>query len=93
MNTKINEYVKCATHYKDLTNEYTNKICKILTDEAPSDNIWYYRDGFFRVDVFQKDYDDYMSFIENIIGCSYCHLMNPNGLTFLVSLSTLYDKL
>ena len=93
MDEKFKEYVKCAMHYNNLTKEYTNKLCKILTEEAPRDNIWYFRDGFFRVDVTQENYDEYMTFIEGLIGCSYCHLQNPNGLTFLLSLSTLYQKL
>ena len=93
MNVKFKEYVESAVEYNGLTKEYTSKICKILTEESPSNNIWYFRDGFFRVDVIKEDYDKYMEFIEGLIGCSYCHLMNNTGLTFLVSLSTLYEKL
>lgn len=86
------EYLEKANGYESLTREYTNKLCEILTDEAPSDNEWYYRNRFFCVDVVKKDYDNYMSFIEDVVGCSYCHIMNSNGLTFMVSLTTLYDK-
>lgn len=93
MNVNFKEYVESAVECNRMTKEYTNKICKILTEESPSDNIWYFRDGFFRVDVIKEDYDKYMEFIEDLIGCSYCHLMNNTGLTFLVSLSTLHEKL
>lgn len=93
LNNNFGEYVKSAMHYKELTKGYTNKICKILTDESPCGNIWYYRNGFFCVDVLKDDYDDYISFIEDLIGCSYCHVMNSNGLTFMVSLATLCESI
>ena len=86
-------YLEHANKYNELTHEYTNKLCNILTSEAPSDNEWYYRNGFLCVDVLKKDYDNYIAFIEDVVGCSYCHVMNTNGLTFMVSLSTLYSKL
>ena len=69
------------------------ETCRWLTKNSPSSNIWYYKDGFFRVKVEREDYDSYMDFIENLIGCSYCYLMNATGITLMMSLSTLYRKL
>ncbi len=87
------EYVHLACHYNDMSDKYINKICEILLEESPSNNIWYFRDGFFRVDVVKEDYEKYMNFIEEIIGCSYCYSFNDTGLTFMVSLTTIDGKL
>lgn len=93
MVNELEYYTGIASHHKEVLDECTGKICEVLTDTAPSDNEWYFRDGFFRVDVVKEDYDDYITFIEDLVGCSYCHLMNNDGLTFMVSLSTLSYKI
>lgn len=93
MNSKFKEYLECAVQYNELSKQYVNKICEILTTESPSNNQWYFRQGFFCVDVVKKDYNSYMKFIEDTVGCSYCHVMNTNGLTFMMSLTTLNEKL
>lgn len=87
------DYVECAVQCKELTDEYITKICGLLTIDSPRDNEWYYHNGFFRVDVVKADYEAYMDFIENLTGCSYCHTLNDTGLTFMVSLTTLNNKL
>ena len=90
---KVTGNVVDAVVYKEQMEESVNNVIGFLNENSPSDNQWYFQCGSFRVDVEKKDYDKYMCFINNLVGCSYCHIVNSTGLTFLFSLSTLYEKL
>ena len=76
--------------YQSNADEDINRVCEYLTKDAPLDIEWYFKDGFFRVDVVREEYDSYIEYIENITDCRYCYLMNPTGITLMMSLSTFH---
>ena len=88
--TGINEALK----YKKGYDKQMKQLCEYLSDISPKDNIWYYNStGFLQVDVKKNEYDEYMDFMENLVGCSYCYIMNPTGLTLMMNINTLKEKI
>lgn len=86
--------LKKAIKKKQEYDEQMKYICNHMMNIAPYNNRWYYNNtGFLQVDVHREDYDEYLDFMENIVGCSYCHALNENGITLMVSLNTLLKEL
>lgn len=91
---KLYDGINEALKYKREYDKQMKKLCEYLIEVAPKDNIWYYNStGFLQVDVKKEEYDEYIGFMEDLVGCSYCYLMNPTGLTLMMNINTLKDKI
>ena len=94
MNEKLYNQLCTALKHKKNYDEEMKKICDYLIVLSPKDNIWYYNStGFLQVDVKKEEYDEYIAFMDDLVGCSYCYLMNPTGLTLMMNINTLKDKI
>lgn len=86
--------VEDAVEVKKDYEEHLSVLCEYLKEASPYPNDWYYNgNGFLQVDVKQDEYDMYLSFIEELVGCSYTHLQTPNGLTLILHINTVYEKM
>lgn len=66
-------------------------ICNYFKSISPCDYSWYFNcNGFIMVDVPLEYVDDYIRFVEDIVDCKYTTERNLSGITFCISLSTLY---
>lgn len=74
---------------------YMKYVCSALERLAPGDCRWYFSNsGFIMVDVGVSDVDEYLEFVEGLVGCSYCYLGDGGDcLTLMFSLSSLRDCL
>jgi hypothetical protein len=82
----------------NMKNTYIAKlkyVCNYFTSISPQDKyVWYFNPGgFILVDVPFDFVDDYISFIEDVVDCRYTTDYNLNGVTFIISLSTLLECL
>ena len=83
-----------ALDKKEVYEEHMKYVCGYLERMSPSNNRWYFNNtGFLQVDVTREEYDDYLEFVESLVGCSHCYLLGKNGFTLMFSLSTLKEKM
>lgn len=93
-NSYFYEDIKKALNKKKEYDEQMKYVCNHMMNISPHQNRWYYNStGFLQVDVQRQDYDDYIDFMDNIVGCSYCHVLNNEGITLMVNLNTLLKEL
>lgn len=70
------------------------EVCDYLTKISPHSNQWYYNNnGYLMIDIKREEYESYFKFVEDIVKCSYCHLMRDNGLTLMLSIATIIEKM
>lgn len=64
-----------------------------LESISPMDFNWYSMGkGFVRVDVESEYIDMYLAFVESLVDCKYTYNDNLNGISLLLSVSTLYEE-
>ena len=79
-----------ALESKGVYEDCMRYVCGALERLSPCDNRWYFNStGFVCVDVVRDDYDVYLDFLFELVGCSHCYLMNGDGFTLMVSLGSL----
>lgn len=94
MSSELCDLIVRVLESKRVFDECMGAVCDLLCDLSPCDNKWYFNGtGFVMVDVTREDYDLYLDFVEGLVGCSHCYLMNDGGFTLMFSLSTLRDCL
>lgn len=94
INTQFKNNVSNALSLKKELNKTLKIIYDYLNSISPGDYHWYGNSlGFVKVDVLYEDVDVYIEFIESIVGCKYSQIINENGITFVINLSTLNECL
>lgn len=89
-NSFLYDDVVRALESKGVYEDCMRYVCGALERVSPCDNRWYFNgSGFVCVDVVREDYDVYLDFLFELVGCSYCYLMNGDGFTLMVSLGSL----
>ena len=89
---EFKESVVSALEKKLSFEEDMNYICDYLKEVSHSKYNYYFNSGgFICVDVGFDDVDEHISFFEDIVNCKYTSIRNLDGVTLLVSLSTLKE--
>lgn len=91
----LNSLVSKALTDKLIYEESMSQVCACLNSICPYNSCgWYFNSaGFVQVDVPFDDVDGYIQFVEDMVECRYTSIRNLNGVTLMISLSTLKDKL
>ncbi len=83
-----------ALEVKGRFDECMRYVCGGLERVSPCDNRWYFNgSGFLCVDVGVDDYELYLDFLGELVGCSFCYVSCGEGFTLMVSLGSLRDGL
>lgn len=90
----LNNLVDKALTDKLVYEKSMGQVCDYLNNICPYSCLWYFNSaGFVQVDVPFDDVDGYIQFVENMVECRYTSIRNLNGVTLMISLSTLNNIL
>ena len=93
-NLKFHGSIEYALEMQKEYESTLNDITTYLRHISPQDyNYYMHGKGFVEVNVESKYVDDYLMFFDDLVGCKYTCMDNLNGVTFLLSISTLNDCL
>ena len=86
----VDKTVDCKINYEN----HLKLICTHLQEGSSFDYRWYFNGtGVLQVDVPFESLDEYMEYVECLVGCKYTTERNLNGVTVLITLSTLQELL
>ena len=91
-NTYFHDDVKKALLFKNDYEDYMEYVIEYLESISPTGS-WFFNGSSLCVDVKYDYINEYVSFLDSFVGCRYTGVDNLNGVTFIVSLSTLNECL